>query len=337
MPPITSFFRPPPWSRANKNRDPERVHCPTSQSSSRPLSSPPSTFVDLTYDPEDDSGPSPDSDPDVQLDTELSQPDADHEPPTSIESTLPHESPLPSPAPVSFSVVVPSPTPAPTSVASALPPAREETLPSAETTACVSSFSSTASQRIVKDGKEVVISSDGEDTDSDASLEDPDTLFAPTTKQNNKSDLAKPKRPIGLDKARLVQLSKPKKYQNTIDSLVSDALDDDHIEEKVAKAKAAFARAQSSDQSAPGDGKATKKALREDMLTSALGDDENQVGFKRLLDAVRRTEALDSDRVWHFLEPTQMTPAPLDFPTDIFAPGTNMAAMRGESGLVHMI
>lgn len=328
MPPISSFFRPPPWSRANKGQTPEPKPCPPTQQSSSPP-----TFIDITSDADDDSGPGPDSDsdPEAQLDPDLSQSVAKNES-TSVVPTSSYEPPRkPSPAPVSFAVVVPSPARA----ASAVPSAPEQAFPHLpENTNVVSSFGSTTSQRIVKNGKEVVISSDGEDTDSLASLEDPDILFAPTAKQNNKNDPTKSKKTTGADKALVAQLSKPKKYRNTIDSLVNDALDDDQIEENVAKVKAAFARVQASEKTVPGHEK-TRNALHEDMLASAFGVNEDEIGFKRLLDAVRRTEALDSDRVWHFLDRTQMTPAPLEFPTELFPPGSNMAALRGWFSLAH--
>lgn len=180
----------------------------------------------------------------------------------------------------------------------------------------------------MKDGIEVVISSDGEDTDSIASLEDPDVLFAPRVKKPKDDVPAENKKPTGIDKALISQLSKPQKYKNSIDSLVHDAAGDRKMEENVAKVKAAFAQELANERAALGR-ESAKNALREDTLTSALGDDADGTGFKRLVDAIRRTEALDQDRVWRFLDQTQKTPATPEFPTDLFAPGFHLAVLRG--------
>lgn len=175
----------------------------------------------------------------------------------------------------------------------------------------------------------MVISSDGEDTDSISSLEDPDILFAPRIKKPKKDEPADTKKPTGIDKALIAQLSKPKKYKNSIDSLVNDAADERKMEETVARVKAAFAQEPSIVEAPLGQGRTQNNALREEMLTSALGDDEDETDIKRLLDAVRRTEALDQDRVWHFLDRTQLTPAMPEFPRDLFAPGSHLAVLRG--------
>lgn len=175
----------------------------------------------------------------------------------------------------------------------------------------------------------MVISSDGEDTDSIASLEDPDVLFAPRNKKPKKDEAAEMKKPTGIDKALIAQLSKPKKYKNTIDSLVIDAADDRKMEENVARVKAVFAQELSNEQAALGQERAGNNALREEMLTAALGDDEDGTDFRRLVDAIRRTEALDQDQVWHFLDQTQVTPATPEFPTYLFAPGFHLAVLRG--------
>ncbi|KAJ5092625.1 hypothetical protein NUU61_007495 [Penicillium alfredii] len=188
-----------------------------------------------------------------------------------------------------------------------------------------------ASQRIVKGGKEIVISSDGEDTDSVSSLEDPASLFtkkAPQAKQDNPSET---KRAMRLDKTYLAQLSAPKNYRNTIDSLVHDAVDDHEIEESVAKVKATFGRSQPAGEHAVGvasEGAGAETGLHEDMLTSALGDNDEGPGLQRLLDAVRRTEALDQDRIWRFFGQAQEVPPAPKFPGELIAPGTYLAALR---------
>ncbi|KAI2715114.1 hypothetical protein CBS147332_4768 [Penicillium roqueforti] len=170
------------------------------------------------------------------------------------------------------------------------------------------------SQRIIKDGREVVISSDGEDTDSICSLEDPKNLFAPTSK-----DLFTP--------AKFTQrISSPKKYKHNIDSLVHDAVDDNEVEASVARAKANYVQKQPNGME-HGNG-SSGTALNETMLISALGENEDGVGGQRLINAIRRTDALDPGRAWPFFDCTQTLPSAPQFPSDLIAPGTSMDILR---------
>lgn len=183
-----------------------------------------------------------------------------------------------------------------------------------------------ASQRILKGGKEVVISSDGEDTDCASDLEDPDVLFALDSKPK-KAVLAPPKR-YQPNKSLLAQLAKPKKYKYTIDALVHDAVDDNEMEANVAKAKATFEQLQQT--GADGGGGGSTKGLNEGMLATALGDDTDEgPGLQRLMDAVRRTEALEQNRTWRFFDDGQMTPATPNFPIELFPPSSALAGLRG--------
>lgn len=183
-----------------------------------------------------------------------------------------------------------------------------------------------ASQRILKDGQEVVISSDGDDTDSISSLEDPDVLFAPKNKAKN-TPPPPPKKYLP-NKALLAQLSAPTKYKYTIDSLVHDAMDDDEIEANVAKARATFVELQQNGAQVAAGG--SKKGLNEGMLASALGGDSGQgPGLQRLFDAVRRTEALEQNRNWRFFEYGQMTAATPKFPSRLFPAGSSLAGLKG--------
>lgn len=181
------------------------------------------------------------------------------------------------------------------------------------------------SQRILKDGKEVVISSDCDDTDSISSLEDPDVLFAPKNEPKNAGP--PPSKKYEPNKALLARASAPKKHKYTIDSLVHDAVDDDEIEANVAKAKATLQSQQSRAQGGPG---GPKKGMNEDMLVHALGGDSDEgPGLQRLIDAVRRTEALEQNRIWRFFDQGQLTPATPNFPSGMFPPGSPLAGLRG--------
>jgi hypothetical protein len=66
------------------------------------------------------------------------------------------------------------------------------------------------------------------------------------------------------------------------------------------------------------------------MLASALGGDSDEgPGLQRLIDAVRRTEALEQNRTWRFFDHDQMTPATPNFPIELFPPGSPLAGLRG--------
>ncbi|CEJ59778.1 hypothetical protein PMG11_08387 [Penicillium brasilianum] len=178
------------------------------------------------------------------------------------------------------------------------------------------------SQRILKDGKEVVISSDGDDTDSISSLEDPDVLFAPRNKPRNAAP--PPPNPYQPNKALLAQLSAPRKYRFNLDSLVHDAVDDDETEANVAKARARLQQ-----NGVQGGAGASKKGLNEGVLAIALGgDSDDGPGLQRLMDAVRRTEALEQSRNWRFFDQGQLTPSTPNFPFELFPPGSPLAGLR---------
>ncbi|KAJ6105079.1 hypothetical protein N7486_003768 [Penicillium sp. IBT 16267x] len=174
-------------------------------------------------------------------------------------------------------------------------------------------------------GKEVVISSDGEESDSDGSVFDPALIFGSKPKPGEK-----PNPPKILSAPRHVTTT-PKKYLNNIDLLVHETVDDDEIEANVAKEKAAFNALRNGTRKVSGTGGNT--GLYEDMLTSVLGEngDDDGVGARRLMDAVRRTDALNLDKVWRFLNQTKVALAVVEFPRNLFAPGSQLAALRGSS------
>ncbi|PYH97714.1 hypothetical protein BO71DRAFT_481007 [Aspergillus ellipticus CBS 707.79] len=202
-----------------------------------------------------------------------------------------------------------------------------------------------SSQRVVKKGKEVVISSDGEDTDSISSLESPDDLFTKFVtpansvgKKSNDSDSggsgmnlrgrsSKDRRSNGP-----FRFQSAPKYKNTLDSLVVRTVDDNETEAKIAKLRAALeseALQEAEKKNATvHDSTVPSTRLHEGVLTSALGDQDGNLGLRRLLDAVRRTEALDLDKSWHFFDnETEWPPAP-DFPTTSIEPGSQLFGLR---------
>ncbi|KAJ5887423.1 hypothetical protein N7495_007464 [Penicillium taxi] len=165
-----------------------------------------------------------------------------------------------------------------------------------------------SSQRIVKGGKEMVKSSDDEDSDSVSSLE---AVFFPTKlKKPAQDDPKGPKTAFWSAPKMLTKLSTPK-YRNSLDSLVHAALDDNETEAKVAELKSTWDKERLELE------KDGVQKNRETMLISALGDNENDGELQRLRDALRRTEALDHDRTWSFLDESPITPAAPKFPVNL--------------------
>lgn len=204
-----------------------------------------------------------------------------------------------------------------------------------------------SSQRIVKNGKEVVIDTDAESASSEE-LEDVDELLnkflgrAPSstsTKIAESRDL-KPKtasKPpnrkqhefrnfrakVGLDE---------KKYKFSLESLVQRSVDDDEIEMNVAKAKAIL---ETQDQTIPTvngfSNKSGPSNLRDDILASGLSTDDTGSDFKRLLNAVKRTEALEQEKSWLFFgDDTKKQDLP-EFPRDSILASSREAFLRGRT------
>ncbi|RHZ55676.1 hypothetical protein CDV55_103791 [Aspergillus turcosus] len=202
-----------------------------------------------------------------------------------------------------------------------------------------SGLSFNSSQRIVKNGKEVVISSDGEDTDSVASfeeLEDPLLMFlkpkptaaSETTEAEDNtgnSAMALRSRRLKDTKKSLNHSSKVSvpQYKFSLDDLVTQAVDDNETEATIARLKAVREDESSSKPDTP-----PSRQLNEGMLTSALGDQDDELGLQRLLDAVRRTEALEIEKFWSFFNYEAKALTALEFPRESIAPGTYLAVLR---------
>lgn len=204
-----------------------------------------------------------------------------------------------------------------------------------------------SSQRIIKNGREIVTNSDGEDTDSIVSLESPEDFFkkliAPTedseedSKAMNKNGdrklrSARNQSKNTVDKFFAQKIPTPK-YKHTLESLVTDAVDDDETEAGVAKVKSAFENSKKVSDRA-GDRLASHDShknigLHEDVLASAVGEGDDKPGLQRLLDAVRRTEAFDQEKIWSFFQEKIEKPKPPKFPRDSIRPGTKVAVLRG--------
>ncbi|EAW08904.1 uncharacterized protein ACLA_098460 [Aspergillus clavatus NRRL 1] len=198
------------------------------------------------------------------------------------------------------------------------------------------------SQRVVKNGKEVVISSDGEDTDSVASFELPEDPFlqflkpgaaaAKQTKEDEKdindSGMSLRSQSSKDTDTQKWSYSKPPKssvthYKFSLDDLVTQAVDDKETEAVITRIKATRKNADGSRSDV-----AQNKKVDEGVLTSALGDKDDELGLQRLLDAVRRTEAFELEKFWSFFDHETKSMPVLEFPRDSIAPGTYLAVLR---------
>lgn len=207
-----------------------------------------------------------------------------------------------------------------------------------------------SSQRIVKNGKEVVIDSDAESASSEE-LEDPDEFLkrflgkesSPTPKRIPESRDVKPttasklpsrkhhefrnfRAKVGLDE---------KKYKFSLESLVQRAVDDDEVETNVAKAKALLeSQNQTISSSVNGvENKSGASNLREDILASVLSTDNPGSDFKRLLNAVKRTEALEQEKSWLFFGDSSKKQDLPEFPRDSILASSREAFLRGRAML----
>lgn len=207
-----------------------------------------------------------------------------------------------------------------------------------------------SSQRIVKNGKEVVIDSDA-DSASSEELEDADELLkkflgkasSPSPKKIPVSHDVKPnttsklpnrkhhefrnfRAKVGLDE---------KKYKFSMESLVQRAVDDDEIEMNVAKAKALLdSQNQTTSTSVNGsDTKSGASNLREDILASGLSTDNPESDFNKLLNAVKRTEALEQEKSWLFFGDGPKKQETPEFPRDSILASSREAFLRGRTML----
>lgn len=214
---------------------------------------------------------------------------------------------------------------------------RQDSIPASQ----AGSFNS--SQRVIKNGKVVITSSDGDDTDSVTSMDDPDDLLrmftssaSPVMKQDGKEHTLSPARP--LNHSSKTRTTKNKKlssstaapsYKFSLETLVTDAVDDNEVEADIAKFKQAL---ESSENAANSGDKGQKGGLREEMLASAIDLDENDSSFQRLLDAVNRTDAFGHDLSWSFFEDYahDQAPSPESFPNGVGSDAPAVMFLKGE-------
>lgn len=207
-----------------------------------------------------------------------------------------------------------------------------------------------SSQRIVKNGQEIVIDSDADSTSSIDSFESASELLnkflasssAATSKRDAETDVSKPtassrlrnRRNQNPPNFRAMSESQGKKYKFSIESLVTRAVDDGEIEASVAKAKALLGghdetTAESANDSRSKEGGAN---LQEDVLVAALSSENQENDFERLLNAVKRTEAFEEERSWSFFHENLTDESDLkipEFPRNSINPKSREAFLMG--------
>ncbi|KAE8327647.1 hypothetical protein BDV39DRAFT_204667 [Aspergillus sergii] len=295
---IKNYFKRPDFSASRDSQYQDPSETPAASSQSSPLTEPPSSFVSNGGSPQTPDGPA------LQLKQSLLLSVTD-----STENSQ-HQ------------------------------PSSQNTELAASDPTLLPSFN--LAQRVVRKGREVVISSDGEDTDTSEAFEDPTSLFlkfakpddASTNEETNNDSSSHGRtlrsRPSRDDvKPRRFSLSRVSapNYKHSIDSLVIQAVDDNETEASIAKLRATLEeenarKAASKPEAAPG-----LQQLHEGLLTSALDSQNDEMGLRRLLDAVRRTEAFDMEKSWFFFDRgSELTPPA--FPRNCIPAKSSLSVLR---------
>lgn len=196
-------------------------------------------------------------------------------------------------------------------------------------------------RRVMKSGEEVIMGSDGDDTDSIGSLEDVESLIMESTVPKN--DVAEKKE---LKNSSFIARTGPRfrynsktnifgipdisvpKYKNTLDLLVSQTVEDRKTEESVARTKAAY---ETEFPRTGGQAHEGQKAseVNEDMLRSAAGDMDDDYGLSRVVGAVQRTNGYDRPKLWSAFDNQAGIPDKPEFPRDAIVQESYLAILRG--------
>ena len=124
------------------------------------------------------------------------------------------------------------------------------------------------------------------------------------------------------------------KYKFSLDSLVTNAVDDRELEDNVTKLKANIEAADAFDAAfhdnvAMMGGDDERKNLQQNLLTSAF-EENNNSDLQRLYDAVQRTEAFDQGKLWSFFDNAVDPIPPPEFPhSAAMIPGSYAFQLKG--------
>ncbi|KAH8695038.1 hypothetical protein BGW36DRAFT_298805 [Talaromyces proteolyticus] len=198
-----------------------------------------------------------------------------------------------------------------------------------------------SSQRIIKNGKEIVVDSDAESADSVSSLESVSDLLNQFLDSSSSSNYKRDREPSAYDSTTSTRFriskfkdshKRPtlninrKKYKFTMESLVTRSVDDSEAEAGVAKAKAQLENHEN-DVSNSSETRPDASGLREDVLASAFAAEREETDIQRLLNAVRRTEAFELEKSWSFFQGNSNPEIP-EFPRNSILPSSSEAFLR---------
>ncbi|KAI9838892.1 MAG: hypothetical protein M1819_004100 [Sarea resinae] len=193
------------------------------------------------------------------------------------------------------------------------------------------SLPSHGNQRIVKNGKTIIRSSDDEESDLD-SLDDLNDLLAPQRPpvgadrhlDQNSSTLKVRSRSRRQENSSSIAPSVTPNYKFSLDSLVERTVEDVASEAGVAEARAILGPAsmrsqrQSGEQTGhttPGMSRGGEHAQTQ-LIASVMNESAEDGHYNRILHAIERTDALYSEKGWYFFEdgPTSETEKYNTFP-----------------------
>ncbi|KAI9809311.1 MAG: hypothetical protein M1825_002602 [Sarcosagium campestre] len=171
-------------------------------------------------------------------------------------------------------------------------------------------LSNSSNQRIVKDGKVIIRSSDDEDSDSDLSLMDLDQLLAIPRPANAKTESlipnrAKDDRLIALENQnkRGLKRQRTRHYKFSLASLVDHAEKEIASEADVKRAKIAL---KVNDDEAGEGGNDTEAESSNNIdrsaVVSMVQEGQEQGNAQKMMNAVSRTEVLRRPKIWHFFD-----------------------------------
>ncbi|KAF2404181.1 hypothetical protein EJ06DRAFT_526276 [Trichodelitschia bisporula] len=206
-----------------------------------------------------------------------------------------------------------------------------------------SSFHSSGSRRVIKNGEEVVPPSDSEEG-SDTSLEDLIVLIHREDDEKAAKEKEKARANPFADRklsrsvsstrqswklgSKASKAREPKTYKFDMIRLVQDTKEQREVEVRIAKTKELIASAPEPD---------AEGGMDEGLLTTIVegSDSENQGMGKRVTDALARTEALEMEKVFNIFQDAPDPSAPY-FPKGTLVENRSLAALMADPQRRHI-
>lgn len=210
--------------------------------------------------------------------------------------------------------------PKPTSITPA------ESIPLQSSMAVNVSFASNASRRTVRDGVEAVLGSESDGSDSDSSLEEVGEILARHAPRpaaatlpprasalRNSGSVSARTRSVASSSDRILPVARPRTEYKFSLQLLGDSVGETVAAEKRLAAKEETLRKLEAENKRAIEGHAD--SINENVIISALGESEDGSDVRRVLQAMKRTDVLHLDSVWHFFEDEHQQPLRRPFPT----------------------